>query len=502
MSFEEKLAKLRELYTEQNLLTGIGALLGWDQQVYMPSGGAETRGAQMAYIGGLAHQKATAPEVGQLIDDLAAEIPDLDADDDLAREIKLAKRNFDHSAKIPTDKMMEFIRVTSLAHEAWTKAKTDSDFAVFQPHLEKILDLTKEMVSFFAPYDHPYDPLIDMYEVGMTAAEVKSIFDALRPRQVELLRRIAEKPQVDDSFAHTEYDIETQKKLNNYLATLQGYDWNRGRLDETVHPFTTGFGLDDVRITTHYYLNMPLSAIFSTLHETGHALYEQGLSRAYHNTALGGTNSMAVHESNSRLWENVIGRSKEFWRFLYPIAQAFFPANLGNVSSDQFYRGINKVTPSFIRIEADEATYNLHIMLRLELELAMIEDKIQVKDLPELWMSKMKEYLGVTPPDDARGVLQDVHWSGGMIGYFPTYALGNLLAVQWWNQMLSDLPNIPDEMAAGKLDSILTWLRENVHRHSSRYTAQELVRKVTGEGINPDYYMNYLTKKYTEIYDL
>lgn len=502
MSFEEKLGKLRANYAENNLLNGISALLGWDQQVYMPAGGAEQRGAQMAYIGGLAHEKATSPELGRLIDELVAEVPNLEADEDLAREIKQAKRNFDKSTKIPKDKLMEFIRVTTIAHEIWAKAKHENNFAAFSPHLEHIVLMTKELASYFAPYDHPYDALLDMYEPGMKTAEVRAIFDALRPRQVELIRRIAEKPQVDDSFAHSEFDIEAQKKLGNYIATLQGYDWNRGRLDETVHPFTTNFGLDDVRITTKYIRDYPLSALFSTMHEVGHALYEQGLNRDFANTSLGGTDSMAVHESNSRLWENIVGRSKEFWKFLYPVTQALFPGNLGNVTTEQFYRGINKISPSFIRTEADEATYNLHIMLRLELELGLIEDKFAVKDLPELWMSKMQDYLGVTPPSDTLGVLQDVHWSGGMIGYFPTYALGNLIAAQWWDKMLVDQPNIPDEMAAGKLGSVLSWLRENVHRYSSRYTSQELVRKVTGEGINPDHYMNYLTKKYTEIYDL
>lgn len=502
MGFEENLAKLRGHYTETNILNGISALLGWDQLVFMPSGGAEQRGAQMAYIGGLAHEKSTSPELGLLIENLVSEIHDLDEDNDLAREIKLAKRNYDRSTKIPKEKMMEYLRLTSIGQDVWGRAKQNNDFSSFKPYLEQILDITREMSSFFAPFDHPYDPLLDMYEPGMKTADVRKIFDAVRPQQVELIRRISEKPQVDDSFAHQEFDIDAQKKLSKYIATLQGYDWNRGRLDETIHPFTTNFGLDDVRITTKYLRDLPLSAVFSTMHETGHALYEQGLNRTFANTALGGTDSMAVHESNSRLWENFIGRSKELWEFLYPVAQALFPANLANIGMVQFYQGINKISPSFIRTEADEATYNLHIMLRLELELGLIENKIAVKDLPELWMMKMRDYLGVTPPDDAHGVLQDVHWSGGLIGYFPTYALGNLIAAQWWDKMLSDHPNIPDEMASGNLKTILGWLREHVHCYSSRYTSQELVTKVTGESINPEHYMNYLTKKYTEIYSL
>lgn len=297
----------------------------------------------------------------------------------------------------------------------------------------------------------------------MKTARVKEIFGALRPpRQVELIQAISERPpQPETDFLFQRYPIDLQRKVNQYFATKQGFDWNHGRLDESAHPpFTTNFGMDDVRLTTNYDEFNAMDALFSTMHETGHGLYELGISKAYKGTTIGGTSSMALHESQSRLWENLVGRSKAFWSHFYPTLQAFFSENLANVSLDKFYKAINKVSPSLIRTEADEATYNLHIMLRFEIELGMIEGRIATKDLPEIWNEKMRDYLGVVPSNDTTGVLQDVHWSGGMIGYFPSYAIGNLIASQWWHQLLKDQPNTIDEIASGNLENILTWLRE------------------------------------------
>lgn len=502
MAFEENLANLRAKTNELVVLNGINALLGWDQQVYMPEEAAQGRGEQMSLLGGIVHDKTTSPELGKVIEDLAAEIDDLTADDEVAREVRVAKRAFEQATKIPKEKMLEFIMATTLGQSAWHKAKVTNDFPSFQPHLQHIVELNRELANFFTPFDHPYDALLDMFEPGMKTAEVRAIFDALRPRQVALIKAIGEARQVDDSFRDLPYNIDLQRKISQYVSSLQGYDWQRGRIDETEHPFTTSLGFDDVRITTKYLERDMLSAFFSTMHEAGHALYDQGINPRYKGTALGSPASMAIHESQSRLWENLVGRSKEFWTFLYPTLQAFFPGNLGNVSLEQFYRGINKVTPSLIRTEADEATYNLHIMLRQEIEIDLLEGKINTGDLPEIWNQKMRDYLGVVPKDDTTGVLQDVHWSGGMFGYFPTYALGNLISAQWWHKLLLDNPNTPDEIAAGNLGNILAWLRTNVHQYGSRYDGTELVRKVTGEGINPDYYMDYLTKKYSEVYDL
>ena len=501
MALEDKLANLRAITQEINTLNGISALLGWDQQVYMPPAADEERGQQLALIGGLVYDKTTSDELGKLLTDLEAELGN-SPDDDLKTEVSLMRRQYDQLTRIPKALNLEIIHATTLAHGVWAKARTENDFASFAPHLTRLVELTRQVADCFGPNDHPYDALLDMYDPGLKTAEVQTIFAGLRERQVALVKAIAAAPQVDDSFRWQTYDVAMQRRLNPVLAGLLGYDWQRGRLDETAHPFTTNFGLDDVRITTHYTSADALSSVFSTMHETGHALYEQGLNPAQRGTALAATLSSSLHESQSRLWENMVGRSRQFWKFFYPTLQAFFPDNLAGVNLDQFYRGINKVSPSFIRTEADEATYNLHIMLRMELEIGMLNGDVNPGELPELWREKMQDYLGVTPPDDSRGVLQDVHWSGAMFGYFPTYALGNLISAQLWAKLLSEHPEVPEEMENGKFGTILSWLRENVHQYGSRYTATELVRKVTGNGIDPEPYLNYLTAKFSEIYNL
>lgn len=499
---EKKFEQLIELAAELEDLGNIEAVLGWDQSVYMPPGGAEGRGLQSATLGRIMHEKFTSDEVGQLIVDLEAEVGDLNAETDEARMVKVAKRNYEKQTKVPLPLLIESIKATTMGHEAWVKAREQSDFSIFQPHLEKIVDLRKQYADLFKPYDHIYDPLLDDFEPGMKTIEVQEIFNELRPQQVALIQAIAEKQPPDNSFIKQDYDEEKQELFGRYVITRFGYDWNRGRLDVTAHPFTTSFGHGDVRITTRYLKDDGGSALFSTMHEAGHAMYGQGVDKKYNRHPLNGSSSLAIHESQSRLWENLIGRSKEFWSFFYPSLQMLFPEHLGNVSQQDFYRGINKIEPSLIRVEADEATYNLHVMLRLEIEIGLMEGTIEVKDLPEIWNAKMEEYLGVTPSNDAEGVLQDVHWSGGMIGYFSTYALGNLASVQLWDKMLEDHPNIPDEIAQGKFDTILGWMREKVHRFGSKFEPQEIMLKATGSKITPEPYMRYLQTKYGELYDL
>ena len=474
---DKKFEQLIELAAELEDLRNIEAVLGWDQSVYMPPGGAEGRGLQSATLGRIMHEKFTSDEVGQLIVDLEAEVGDLNAETDEARMVKVAKRNYEKQTKVPLPLLIESIKATTMGHEAWVKAREQSDFSIFQPHLEKIVDLRKQYADLFKPYDHIYDPLLDDFEPGMKTIEVQEIFNELRPQQVALIQVIAEKQPPDNSFIKQDYDEEKQELFGRYVITRFGYDWNRGRLDVTAHPFTTSFGHGDVRITTRYLKDDGGSALFSTMHEAGHAMYGQGVDKKYNRHPLNGSSSLAIHESQSRLWENLIGRSKEFWSFFYPSLQMLFPEHLGNVSQQDFYRGINKIEPSFIRVEADEATYNLHVMLRLEIEIGLMEGTIEVKDLPQIWNAKMEEYLGVTPSNDAEGVLQDVHWSGGMIGYFPTYALGNLASVQLWDKMLEEHPNIPDEIAQGKFDTILGWMREKVHRFGSKFEPQEIMLK-------------------------
>ena len=409
---------------------------------------------------------------------------------------------YDKETKVSMKWVGEFARVTTIAQGVWEEAKHKNDFKLFQPHLEKIVELRKEYAEFFKPYDHVYDPLLDDFEPGLKTKEVKEIFGKLRPQQVELLKAIAAKPEIDDSFLHIPYEEQGQWDFGVDVVTRFGYDWNRGRQDKSVHPFTTSFGIDDVRITTRFDPERAASALFSTMHEGGHAMYEQGVSASLRRTPLTTGASMAVHESQSRMWENLVGRSKAFWKFFYPRLVAIFPQQLKNVSLDNFYRGINKVEPSLIRVEADEATYNLHVMLRLELEIALLEGTVKVKDLPQAWNARMKEYLGVVPTTDTLGVLQDVHWSGGMLGYFPTYALGNLVSVQLWEKINQDIPDLEDQIEHGKFDALLGWLRKNIHQHGAKFEPQVLVKKVTGSTITPEPYMRYLTKKYTEIYHL
>jgi carboxypeptidase Taq len=497
---EEKFARLKTIVNEISDLGYASAVLGWDQQVNMPPGGAQGRGYQLATLQTLAHAKGTSPETGALIEDLVAYAAGLDPDSDDARYIKVTKRQYDKATKVPGEWIAEFAQVTTMAHQVWAKARAQNDFSLFQPSLEHIMDLRRSYAGFYAPYDHVYDPLLDDFEPGLKTADVKAIFNALRPQQVELIKAITAGPQVDNAFLYQPYDEQKQWDFGVEVITKMGHDWNRSRQDKAVHPFTTHFGVGDVRITTRVQPEYLGTALFGTLHECGHASYELGVDPKYDRGALAGGASLAVHESQSRMWENLVGRSNPFWQHFYPRLQEVFPSQLGNVSLDAFYKGINKVQPSLIRVEADEATYNLHIMLRLELEIALMEGSLAVKDLPEAWNTRFEEYLGLTPPDNAKGVLQDVHWSGGMVGYFSTYALGNLISAQIWERLNADIPDLPEQIRQGEFSNWLGWLRSNIHCYGSKYEPQELVQRVTGSKIDPAPYMRYLTEKYRRIY--
>ena len=500
MQPEQQLQQLKSILAEISDLNFATALLGWDQQTYMPPGGAENRGHHLATLQQISHIKFVSDEVGKLLDDLQPYAAQLDPDSFDARLVKVTRRDYEREIRVPVDWVTEFALATTAAHEAWTKARAENDFPHFQPHLEHLLDLAHRYAEFFAPYDHVYDTLLDVFEPGMKTVDVKEIFNSLRPQQVALIKKIASCPQVDNSFMFLTYDEQKQWDLGVEIITQMGYDWNRSRLDKTVHPFTTSFGLGDVRITTRVSPNYLASALFGTLHEAGHAMYGMGADASMDRTPLFGGASLGVHESQSRMWENLIGRSYPFWQYFFPRLQQIFPSQLGNITLDAFYKGINKVQPSFIRVEADEATYNLHIMLRMELEIAMMEDKLAVKDLPEAWNARFQEYLGITPPDNAQGVLQDVHWSGGLMGYFPTYALGNLISAQLWECILADIPDLPEQIRQGEFSSWLAWLREKIHIHGAKFEPQELVQRVTGSKIDPAPYMRYLTQKYSSIY--
>ncbi len=499
---EQQLQELKTRMAEIFDLYAASALLGWDQQTYMPSGGAVNRGQQLATLQQIAHIKLVSDEIGRLLDDLQPYVSQLDPDSFDARYVRVTKRHYDKEVKVPVNWVMEYSQATTEAYSAWGKARAENDFPSFQPYLEKIFDLEHRYAGYFAPYDHVYDALIDIFEPGLKTADIKAIFNTIRPQQVDLIRKIAGHPQVDDAFMHLAYDEQKQWDFGVELITKMGYDWTHGRQDKTLHPFSTSFGLGDVRITTRVYKDYLAPALFGTLHETGHAMYEMGADPSLDRTPLLGGASSGLHESQSRMWENFVGRSLPFWQHFYPRLQEYFPSQLGNLPLEAFYKGINKVQPSLIRIMADEATYNLHIMLRMELEMAMMEGSLAIKDLPEAWNSRFQEYLGITPPDNANGVLQDVHWSGGMIGYFPSYALGNLIAAQLWELINKDIPDLPEQIRRGEFNPWLAWLREKIHKHGSMFEPQELIQRVTGSKIDPSPYMRYLTKKYSDIYGL
>jgi carboxypeptidase Taq len=498
---EKKLEQLKTILAEISDLSYTAALLDWDQQTYMPSSGAKSRSNQMALLKNLVHERTASLEVGKLLEELKPYAASLDPDSDDARLVKVTTRSYEKAIQVPTKHVVEFSQVTTLGQQAWVEARAKSDFSIFRPHLEKIIALRQEYASFFPHFKHPYDALLDDFEPNMKTADVKAIFDGLRPKQVELIKAIASKPQVDDSFLHQPFDEKKQWDFGVGVITRFGYDWNSGRQDKAPHPFTTAFGINDVRITTRLSPDFINTMLFGTMHECGHALYGQGVALELERTGLGGGASLAVHESQSRMWENLVGRSFPFWQHFYPRLQEIFP-QLEAVPLEKFYKGINKVQPSFIRVEADEATYNLHIMLRLEMEIAMLEGEVAAKDIPDLWNTKMQEYLGVTPPNDAKGVLQDIHWSAGSIGYFSTYALGNLISVQLWEKINKDIPDLMEQIRQGKFEALLGWLREKIHRHGAKFEPQELVKKVTGSKIDPAPYIRYLTKKYSEIYHL
>jgi carboxypeptidase Taq len=499
---EEKLNQLKTILAQVSDLNHANALLEWDQQVFMPEEGAVERGEQSGTLSEIAHNLFVSDEVGSLLENLASYSDQLDPDSDVVRLVKVTKRNFDKETRIPVDLLVRLSKVTAVAHGVWAKARQNDDFKAFQPQLEIIIDLVKEMADCFKPYDHIYDPLLDTYEPGMKTADVKLIFDELRPQQVELIKAIAQSKQVDDDFLNQFYDSQKQWQFGVKVAEAFGMDWKRSRQDLSAHPFTTSFGQNDVRITTKILDHKPTSSLFSTMHETGHALYELGFNPLHRHTPLSNSCSLAFHESQSRMWENLVGRSRPFWEHFYPEFKSLFIDQLDGVDLETFYKGINKVETSLIRIEADEATYNLHIMLRLELEIELMEGSLLVKDLPDAWNSRMQSYLGLTPPNDADGVLQDVHWSSGLIGYFPTYALGNLISAQLWEKMHFDMPDLDDKIGQGSFNEMLDWLRRNIHSQGAKYEPQELIKKITGSKIDAKPYVNYLAKKYKEIYDI
>jgi carboxypeptidase Taq len=499
---EKYQALLRHLQEVTNVQRAL-SVLEWDHQTQMPPGGAEARAAQMSTLARISHEMFTSDETARLLEEAAQELNDADYASDEASMVRVTQLDYEEEVKLPADFVAEESRAQALAHEVWAKARAEDNFRSFQPALENIMELAIRRAEYMGYVEQPYDALLNRYERGITTAQVKAIFDAHKPELVALIAAVSKNAdRVDDAVLHQPFDIDKQKQFALDVVKGFGFDFNRGRQDIAVHPFATNFSNGDVRITTRFLPDFLNPALFGMMHEAGHGMYEQGVAASLDGTPLGNGTSLGVHESQSRMWENIVGRSKPFWDWALPKLKAVFPEQLASVDLDTFYKAINIVKPSYIRVEADEATYNLHIMLRFELESELIAGKVKVADLPEEWNDRFEAFLGITPPSDRLGVLQDIHWSAGLIGYFPTYALGNLLSSQYYNAAIKDNPSIPNDIANGKFDNLLTWLNQNIHQHGRKFTADELTQRITGESIQSRDYIQYLKTKFGEVYGL
>ncbi len=498
---ESKLQELKNRLLEVDSLSGAASVLHWDQTTYMPPGGAEARGRQIALLQQLAHEKFTDAAVGKLLDELRPYEESLPYDSDEASLIRVTRREYDKAVKIPPSFTAEFANHVAASYQTWTTARPANDFKAVHPFLEKTLDFSRRMADFFPGYDHIADPLIDFADYGMKAEDIRRIFAQLREQLVPIVQAITSQPAADSSCLYQFYPEEQQLAFGLEIIKRYGYDFERGRQDKTHHPFMTKFSLGDVRITTHVKENELSDALFSTLHESGHAMYEQGIRMDYEGTPLAGGTSAGVHESQSRLWENLVGRSRGFWEFFYPRLQDVFPNQLKSVSLDTFYRAINKVQRSLIRIDADEVTYNLHVMIRFDLELQLLEGTLAIRDLPQAWHERYRADLGIAAPDDRDGVLQDVHWYAGAIGgAFQGYTLGNILSAQFYDAAEQARPQIPDDIRRGEFGALHGWLKDNIYQHGSKYTASELAEHVTGGPMRIEPYIGYLQAKYGELY--
>ena len=486
------------------------SLLGWDQETYMPAGGGAARADQISTLQGLAHQKLVAPEIEvllrQWIDPVSGEAVDTQGDvwdEPSCALLRETWRDFTRAKKLPSEFVIRLSRECSLAQQAWVTAREESRFQHFLPHLETIVALKRQEAEYLGYTASPYDALLDVYEPGATVAFLDPLFDELRSGLLSLLKKVTASPvKIDESVLYRAYDTSQQLAFGRLVLTAMGYDFERGRLDLSAHPFTTSFHPTDVRVTTRVYEHELPACLFSCIHEGGHGLYEQGLDPRHFGTPLGDAVSLGIHESQSRLWENCVGRSRPFWRYFYPILQTTFPDQLKEIDLDAFHAALNCVKPSFIRVEADELTYNLHIMLRVEIERPLIEGRLRPDELPEIWRDRMRRYLGVEPDRDADGVLQDVHWSMGSFGYFPTYTLGNLYAVQFYDQAKKDLPDLEEKIASGQLIELRRWLEQKIHRWGRMFPPSRLAERITGSTVRPEPFLRYLDEKYREIYRL
>jgi carboxypeptidase Taq len=477
------------------------ALLSWDQHTKMPPGGAKARAEQLATLGRITHELFISDDIGRLLDELEPYEQQLPHESNEASLIRVARRDWQKARRVPAELRAEITRTGALAYEAWVEARRESDFSKFLPYLERNVELKHRYVECFEPADELYDVLLDDFEEGMKAAEARAVLDDVRRELVPLIQAITERADaVDDSTLHGDFPLEQQQETERVLLDRFGFKPESWRLDPTVHPFASGTCPTDIRITTRYFPDR-LDSLFSTMHEFGHGLYEHQVDPALDRTPLCRGASMALHESQSRMWENLVGRSLPFWRFFYPQLRERFP-HLEPVDLETFYAAVNKVQPSLIRVEADEVTYNLHIILRFELEQEIMGGDVALSDLPEAWNARMKEYLGIDVPNDAQGVLQDVHWSFGGIGYFPTYSLGNVVSAQIWEKVREAIPDLDEQFERGEFGALREWLRDNLHRHGRKFTPQETLQRVVGGPMEAGPYVRYLKDKLGQIYGL
>jgi len=495
-SYEKLHGTLREI----GVLKSTRALLAWDQETYMPRGGAELRASQLALLSGMIHRRLADPAMGDLLADAQAAA---NGDPGVAAVVRETRRDHERATNVPAELMEERARVTTLARRHWAEARAEDDFSKFLPWLEQVVDLSRQIADARGWDEDRYDALLDDYEPGATARELNEMFPPLRDALADLLARILDAGvEIDDRCLGRGYEPDAQAEFSRRIARRIGFDFERGRLDLTVHPFCSGTGPGDVRITTRYNENAFDDGLFSVLHEAGHGMYEQGLDPEHFGTPLGESCSLGIHESQSRLWENLVGRSRGFWRHFYPEAQKMFPHGLGNTPFEDFYRAINIVRPSFIRVDADEVTYNLHVFLRFELEQAMLSGELACRDLPDAWSEKFESFFRIRPPSDAQGCLQDIHWSAGLYGYFPTYTLGNVYAAQLFDRAEEEFGELEPRFEKGDFRPLLDWLRENIHRQGRRYRPRELVERVTGREPTQEPLIRRLTAKYGEVYGL
>ena len=493
---------LRAHLTPVEDLNAAAQVLSWDQETYMPPGGADARAQQLSTLQTLAHERFVDDTTGDLLDAASEACSDDDTDATDTALVRVTRREYERARRVPSDLVSRLSTAVSEAKHAWKTARADDDFAAFAPHLQTLVDLSREKAAAIDDAAPPYDVLLQEYEPGMTTAEVERTFDALRPHLVDLVDAIAEAPPLDASVLHGAYPKAAQTAFGEARMAELGYDFERGRQDESAHPFTTSFGTGDVRVTTRYDDGFFPTAFFSMLHEAGHGIYEQGIDPDLARTPLGHGASLGVHESQSRLYENMVGRSRAFWTYAFPLAQDAFPEALGDADADTMYRAVNRVEPSLIRVEADEVTYGLHIMLRFELERGLIDGSVAVNDLPALWNDRMDTDLGVVPDTDANGVLQDIHWALGAFGYFPTYALGSLMSAQLMDAIRDAHPDVEAQFADGQFGPLLDWLRTHVHQHGRRFDAPELLERATGAPLTPKPWLNYAREKFGTLYGL